>query len=898
MNSDATALLEQLVDRLLSPNSEAVTPIERRKAIQYCRRILGSRVGSTIVEDETHLSGTIQKHILAQNPDQSEGQRRAVLFAQLHTKLQHHAALSKPWAILYFLYALSSKPSHNSTGQAPCHPSGPFNHGLWTHTRGLACLDNASPMPPKPASSTSQPSMAITELSTTDQTSLELSQRSSETATNASLVPLSDRLPTSPDIGEPQLIVDLLFTFQGIDGKYIRFDETRQTFQLKDKLPLSAHTAALATQLATLGGYYRQSKAFVDNKRTDATAGHIAQSLCAFLDQELTKHLEFVATLESQHTPKAAACQRPATSATDPPATPAVTNRLWSVEARSQLTLHRLRAWLVTPTKKLQFMAHLAHECQSLHGSTLLNRIHSFATHGDPFIRDFVHQLMLAVSAPFYDILEHWLFNGELLDPHMESFIITYTDVNRGVWGDKYRLNALSIPVIMPSMLAVKIFNIGKSLNFLRFHCQDHAWISEQCRIMRQDVKLQYSDSFALEVSIDRAYRAMGGRLIDVIFTKYRMMDHFEAMKRYLLLGQGDFAQCLMTSLDSELSRPATRVHKYNVTAALESAIRSSNAFYDDPVITNQLGFGLDIKTPSDLGWDAFELRYTFPAPISYFFPPATLRPYSRLFVFLWKLKSVEHQLTTLWRKLTINARTLRGLSSLRREIHHCHGVTGEMIHFVNQLQYFILYEIIEKAWTQFMHRIDKGITDLDILVSAHQHFLLSISSILVSSKHDYIRALKKLFQDILQFKAIAEQLYDYALTEKYTGRPPSAPAAMVTDAAATIGSDGLGSSSDLQSHLDPLHLAKRRMHNQSDALRKRICQLLESLDSSSEPILRHLALRINYNNHYHWNPRARSQSISHRSGKPQSLPRSHSTSSTSTPTASRSSDPSTSGLK
>ncbi|KAJ1971653.1 Microtubule-nucleating Tub4p (gamma-tubulin) complex component [Dimargaris xerosporica] len=860
---------------------------------------LFSRLGSTIVEDETHLAGTIQKHILSQDPDQAEGQRRAVAFSQLHTKLQHHAALSKPWAILYFLYALSAKPSSNNSGQAAGASNKPFNDGLWAHTRGLASLDNALPMPAKPASSTSQPSIAIASLSTTDQTSVQSCHPSSEPATSASLVPLSERLPTSSDIGEPQLIVDLLFAFQGIEGKYLKFEEAHQTFQLKAKLPLSAHTAALVMQLAALGGYYRQSKAFVDSKRTDATAGHIAQSLCAFLDQELTKHLEFVATLESQHAPKAAGNQKPLTFVAGPSTIPAaVTDRLWSAEARSHLTLHRLRAWLVTPTKKLQFMAHLAHECQALHGSALLNRIHDFATHGDPFIRDFVHQLMLAVSAPFYNILEHWLFNGELLDPHTESFIITYTDVNRGVWGDKYRLNALSIPVIMPSMLAVKIFNIGKSLNFLRFHCQDHAWISEQCRSMRQDVKLQYSDSFALEVSIDRAYRAMGGRLIDVIFTKYRMMDHFEAMKRYLLLGQGDFAQCLMTSLDSELSRPASRVHKYNVTAALESAIRSSNALYDDPVITNQLGFGLDIKSPSDLGWDAFELRYTFPAPISYFFPPATLRPYSRLFVFLWKLKSVEHQLTTLWRKLTINARTLRGLSSLRREIHHCHGVTGEMIHFVNQLQYFILYEIIEKAWTQFMHRIDKGITDLDILVSAHQHFLLSISSILVSSKQDYIRALKKLFQDILQFKAIAEQLYDYALTEKYTGRPPSPMAPVTAVATASTGSDVFGSGSDQQSQLDPLHLTKRRMHTQSDALRKRICQLLESLDNSSEPVLRHLALRINYNNHYHWNLRSRSHSVSHRSGKPRSHPWSQSTLSTSTPTASRSSDPSAGSFK
>ena len=61
--------------------------------------------------------------------------------------------------------------------------------------------------------------------------------------------------------------------------------------------------------------------------------------------------------------------------------------------------------------------------------------------------------------------------------------------------------------------------------------------------------ELQYSDISGLERSIDTAYRIASQRLFDIFFEKFRLLDHLQAVKNYLLLGYGDFVDHLMETL-------------------------------------------------------------------------------------------------------------------------------------------------------------------------------------------------------------------------------------------------------------------------------------------------------------------------------------------------------------
>ena len=60
---------------------------------------------------------------------------------------------------------------------------------------------------------------------------------------------------------------------------------------------------------------------------------------------------------------------------------------------------------------------------------------------------------------------------------------------------------------------------------------------------------LQYSDISGLERSIDAAYSIASQRLFVIFFEKFKLLDHLKALKNYMFLGRGDFADFLMDTL-------------------------------------------------------------------------------------------------------------------------------------------------------------------------------------------------------------------------------------------------------------------------------------------------------------------------------------------------------------
>lgn len=63
------------------------------------------------------------------------------------------------------------------------------------------------------------------------------------------------------------------------------------------------------------------------------------------------------------------------------------------------------------------------------------------------------------------------------------------------------------------------------------------------------EVALKYSDISGLERSIDAAYQTASQRLFEVFTEKFKLLDHLRALKHYLMLGHGDFADQLMETL-------------------------------------------------------------------------------------------------------------------------------------------------------------------------------------------------------------------------------------------------------------------------------------------------------------------------------------------------------------
>ena len=104
-----------------------------------------------------------------------------------------------------------------------------------------------------------------------------------------------------------------------------------------------------------------------------------------------------------------------------------------------------------------------------------------------------------------------------------------------------------------------------------------------------------------------------------------------------------------MELLDEELSAPATSLYPHNLAGILETAIRATNAQFEDQEILDRLDVRLLDVQPGDYGWDVFSLDYKVTGPISAVFGRRTLTRYLMLFNSLWRAKRMEWILSRLW---------------------------------------------------------------------------------------------------------------------------------------------------------------------------------------------------------------------------------------------------------
>ena len=577
---------------------------------------------------------------------------------------------------------------------------------------------------------------------------------------------------------EFDLIRDLLYVFQGIDGKHIKFNEPADFYLLDSSVCLPKPVTELVQKLCEMGWLYRKVNRYVMALLQSATSpGLFEQSFISTIQKELVEYYRAIATLENHlETPNKAE-----------------EDSLHQFFAKG-LSLKRLWIWIHPFLQKLRLLSVLTEVCNGCKGGALISMIHNYVIHGDPVVNKYISKLLLDISAPFYTMLSRWMYKGELQDPFGEFFVsqddgislnasisstaagfngtsaIDAMSIDDGnIWRSKYVIKYDLIPGFVSKPLAKKIFLVGKSLNFIRSSCQDFDFTLSWSQNPANDV-LQYGELKKLEFSIDRAYKATTDHLIHLLLSKYKLMEHLHALKRYILLGQGDFVQYLMDSLGPSLSKPASSIYRHNLTGTLEMAIRSSNAQYDDQDILKRLDVRLLEATSGDSGWDVFALDYHVDAPISTILTQAAMHTYQKLFSFLWKLKRIEHALACSWRKQMAQPPHLRHIPQFAQDIQSCFTLRSEMTNFINQLQHYILFEVIECSWEELSTHLSQNSGDLDQLIHAHNRYLNGIvtKALLVATPNQIpiSKTLFKIFETILSFDQIQEMVFQLALRE------------------------------------------------------------------------------------------------------------------------------------
>ncbi|EAS32807.3 spindle pole body component [Coccidioides immitis RS] len=794
--------------------------LRHRRALDLAWRILdahgtnNSGGGNHVNGSGEQRRGSVSPDVINNAPDmikrkllrENASPDKAVRFSNLYSRLLTQPVLGQKWAILYLLYRIREEDEDDAVGmrvgegvvtggnkrmadgrRSPLMENNQLDHmllkdepaGRKNIPESIAPDSSVSVVGReqrraamvKDAMDATRPKESERKRAAEDENKERMQAR--RYAEEPIPVPQTPKQPPQADgndegapPAEPALLRDLPFCLQGLSTTNLQFSNT--TLKLPTTLPIPL--LSLLHTLAEPCLLYRGLSTFAGKSE----GGLIEQSLRAAIGSELRSYLGLVASLEGEIRTAVTAV----TESTDDPQS----------VMKAGVTLKRCIVWMKDATMALRLMSLMVEELESKKGGQLISMIHGFSTsHGDPFVGAFAERLLAHVTRPFYGMLTQWIYDGELSDPYREFFVVqpeNRPDVDprrtaTSVWDEKYKLNGVMVPTIMTHDFAKKVFLIGKSLNFIRYGCGDSAWVIAYSRDASKE--LRYGDTATLETSIDKAYKTTMARLIYLMDSKFRLFEHLNALKKYLLLGQGDFIALLMESLASNLDRPANSQYRHTLTAQLEHAIRASNAQYDSPDVLRRLDARMLELSHGEIGWDCFTLEYKIDAPVDVVITPWASTQYLKLFNFLWRVKRVEFALGSTWRRCMTGARGVLGSveDKVGPDWKRARCVIAEMIHFICQLQYYILFEVIEASWDQLQVAMSKPECTLDDLIEAHTKYLNSIThkGLLGSSssrgssssnrgEESFLAQLHQILKIMLAYKDAVDGLYSFSVAE------------------------------------------------------------------------------------------------------------------------------------
>ena len=647
--------------------------------------------------------------------------------------------------------------------------------------------------------------------------------------------------PLSSEPSEAALLRDLPFTLQGISSTNLPFT-SHDTLKLPATLPLPL--VSLLHTLAEPSLLYRQLDTFCKSP----AKGLLSQSIRSAIGAELRSYLSLIASLESEIRKALTVAER---------------NERGDL-LKVGVTLKRCVVWTLEATMGLRLMSLIAEESESRKGGQLITLIHSFASsHGDPIVAAFAERLLGSFTRPFYDMLRRWIYDGELSDPYLEFFVrekVSGQETSKvkmvgNDWEDKYEIYADMIPSIITEDFAQKVFLIGKSLHFIRHNCADSMWVEVYSKDASKE--LSYGDTTTLESWIDEAYKTTMKRLSGLMADRFRLHEHLQALKNYILLGQGDFIALLMESLAANLDRPAGAQYRHTLTAQLEHAIRGSNAQYDSPEVLRRLDARMLQLSHGDIGWDCFTLEYKIDAPVDVVVTEWGNRQYLKVFNFLWRIKRVEFALLSTWRRCMTGARGVlqNSDSTVMQTWKSTRAFLAEMIHFIGQLQYYILFEVIESSWGELQRRIRREDCTLDDIIKAHTKYLNDITHKGLlgpkrrtraaddDDKTSYLAQLSDMLRLMLDYRNSVDGLYSWSVSD-FTRRQEADVRATTT----RHDDDGYMPSETVASEFPVL---QERLKQLGVSFRSRLQILLGDLAYQPDVDMRFLGVAMNFNDVY-----------------------------------------------
>ncbi|CAI5725265.1 unnamed protein product [Hyaloperonospora brassicae] len=561
-----------------------------------------------------------------------------------------------------------------------------------------------------------------------------------------------------PSVQECIIVDDLLYVLLGVEGRYIKLaatetcgvDAAKSTRSFKFGLSqpgMDPSLLTLASRCLSLGEFYLTIMLYIE-QYSRYEYGQVNHALCAALKALLKEYRIMVGQLEHQTRS----------------AVPFTIQKLWYNVQPSLRTLEMLSV-LVTACRK------------TIGGGSLLTRIQQTMSSlaGDSNARKVFSFLMERASVPYLKMVERWIYHGDLVDPYDEFMIrrddqVSKEDVQDNpystYWQSRYTVRASQVPLFL-SRVAPKILTAGKYLNVFRT-CNRQVDCPFAGEIMFSSSESVY------EELIDKAHAFASKMLLNLFVRENDLENRLASLKHYFLMDQGDFFVDFMDVAEEELKLRADKLSLSRLESLLHLSLQtstcSSDPYKDDlqcflsphnlishmEAIHQRAQKGprdslttFESSTIGQPGYkviDAFTLDYNVKWPLSLVISCGALTKYQMIFRHIFFCKHVERQLCDAW----LNHQATKELS-LRFAFGPSFCSRQRMLHFQQNLVYYMMFEVISPRWHDFQQQLATAGTVDDILEFQGEFLDICLKECLLTDP-ELLRVLTKLMTVCMTF--------------------------------------------------------------------------------------------------------------------------------------------------
>lgn len=192
--------------------------------------------------------------------------------------------------------------------------------------------------------------------------------------------------------------------------------------------------------------------------------------------------------------------------------------------------------------------------------------------------------------------------------------------------------------------------------------------------------------------------------------------------------------------------------------------------------------------------------------------------------------------------------------SELRPLMYRLHLYTSEIIHFINQMEYYVLYEVIECSWTLLVEKISQAKT-LDDILEAHNEFLetVKVGAFLDNNSQILSHTMEEVFSGITKLEMWQDKFFELCFKELDARKAFEAE----IEASEAKGKYGVTAEKRLERDQEK-KLFDQGLISCQNSLEKIVCdyeiavrQFILMLNSNNENSLQLFGTRLDFNEYY-----------------------------------------------